>query len=61
MTNNLWMKERKQAFNYLLKQYLQEGYDNKEAKALAKQEVDEIMADKENFVDNLWKETYQDV
>ena len=55
------MKERKQAFNYLLKQYLQEGYDNKEAKALAKQEVDEIMADKESFVDNLWKETYQDV
>jgi hypothetical protein len=55
------MKERKQAFNYLLKQYLQEGYDNKEAKALAKQEVDEIMTDKENFVDNLWKETYQDV
>ena len=61
MTNNLWMKERKQAFNYLLKQYLQEGYDNKEAKALAKEEVDEIMTDKENFVDNLWKETYQDV
>ena len=61
MTNNFWMKERKQAFNYLLKQYLQEGYDNKEAKALAKQEVDEIMADKESFVDNLWKETYQDV
>ena len=61
MTNNFWMKERKQAFNYLLKQYLQEGYDNKEAKSLAKQEVDEIMADKESFVDNLWKETYQDV
>ena len=61
MTNNFWIKERKQAFNYLLKQYLQEGYDNKEAKALAKEEVDEIMADKESFVDNLWKETYQDV
>ena len=61
MTNNFWVKERKQAFNYLLKQYLQEGYDNKEAKALAKQEVDEIMADKESFVDNLWKETYHDV
>jgi hypothetical protein len=61
MTNNFWVKERKQAFNYLLKQYLQEGYDNKEAKSLAKQEVDEIMADKESFVDNLWKETYQDV
>tara|TARA_R110000744_G_scaffold44402_1_gene99073 strand:- start:380 stop:565 length:186 start_codon:yes stop_codon:yes gene_type:complete len=61
MTNNFWVKERKQAFNYLLKQYLQEGYDNKEAKLLAKQEVDEIMADKESFVDNLWKETYQDV
>jgi|TARA_R100001530_G_scaffold1528_1_gene2787 hypothetical protein len=58
---NLWKKERRQAFNYLLKQYLQEGYDIKEAKSLAKKEVDEIMADKEDFVDNLWKETYRDV
>jgi hypothetical protein len=61
MTSNLWKKERKQAFNYLLKQYLQEGYDRKEAKSLAKKEVDEIMADKEDFVDNLWKETFRDV
>jgi hypothetical protein len=58
---NLWKKERRQAFNYLLKQYLQEGYDIKEAKSLVKKEVDEIMADKEDFVDNLWKETYRDV
>ena len=58
---NLWKKERRQAFNYLLKQYLQEGYDIKEAKSVAKKEVDEIMADKEDFVDNLWKETYRDV
>ena len=58
---NLWKKERRQAFNYLLKQFLQEGYDIKEAKSLAKKEVDEIMADKEDFVDNLWKETYRDV
>ena len=53
MTSNLWRKERRQAFNFLLKQYLQEGYDPREAKSLAKREVDEIMLDKEDFVNNL--------
>jgi len=61
MTSNFWKKERKQAFNYLLKQYLEEGYDSKEAKSLTKKEVDEIMADKEAFIENIWKETYEDV
>ena len=61
MTKNLWQQERKHLFNNLVRQYREEGYTQKEAKKLAKQEIDEGMEDKENFVDNLWKESYTDV
>ena len=61
MTKNLWQQERKHLFNNLVRQNREEGYTQKEAKKLAKQEIDEVMEDKENFVDNLWKESYTDV
>jgi|TARA_R110000824_G_scaffold141106_1_gene307509 uncharacterized protein YdgA (DUF945 family) len=60
MTKNLWQKERNALFRDLVRQYSEEGYDKKEAKKLARQEVDEIMQDKEDFVNNLWSETYRD-
>jgi len=44
-----------------VKQYSEEGYTQKESKKLAKQEIDEIMEDKEDFVMNLWKESFRDV
>jgi len=61
MTKNLWQKERQHLFRDLVRQYSAEGYTQKEAKKLAKQEIDEIMEDKENFVKNIWRETYRDV
>tara|TARA_R100001163_G_C5030016_1_gene170492 strand:+ start:652 stop:837 length:186 start_codon:yes stop_codon:yes gene_type:complete len=61
MTKNLWEKERNNIFKYYKKQYLNEGYDDKEASKLAKEEVTEFMADKENFVDEIWKESFRDV
>ena len=61
MTKNLWQRERKYLFNDLVRQYREEGYTQKEAKKLAKQEIDEVMEDKEAFVHNLWKESYTDV
>ena len=60
MAKNLWQKERNALFRDLARQYIEEGYDHKEAKKLARQEVDEIMQDKEDFVVNLWAETYRD-
>ena len=61
MSKNLWQKERQALFRDLVKQYQEEGYESREAKKYAKQEINEIMEDKENFVQNIWKDTYEDV
>jgi len=60
MSKNFWQKERSSLFKNLLRQYKEEGYDNKEAKQLAKIEINEVMEDKEDFVSNIWKETFED-
>ncbi len=59
-SKNLWQRDRQALFRNLVKQYREEGYDTKEAKRYAKQELNEIMQDKEDFVKDLWKETYED-
>ena len=53
MSRNLWQKERKELFRSLVGQYKSEGYNDKEAKRLARLEADEIMDDKESFIDNI--------
>lgn len=42
MTSNLWEKDRKQLFRELYHQYIEEGYSQKEAKKLAREESTEI-------------------
>jgi|TARA_R110002020_G_scaffold112571_2_gene258906 hypothetical protein len=58
MAKNLWQKERNNIFRDLVKQYVDEGYDAKEAKRLSKRELDEIMEDREDFVNRLWNQSY---
>jgi len=53
MAKNLWEKDRKSIYRGLVREYQQEGYDVKEARRLASQETEEIMADKKFFVANL--------
>jgi len=60
MAKNLWQKERQTLFRELVSQYQEEGYDKKEARKLARQEVDEIMEDKEEFVENILMEAFHD-
>ena len=50
---NFWDKDRKSIYRSLVKEYEKEGYDMRDAKRLAKMETDEVMADKEYFVNNL--------
>ena len=50
---NFWDKDRKSIYRSLVKEFQREGYEMKDAKRLAKMETDEIMADKEYFVNNL--------
>ena len=61
MTKHLWQRERNNIFRNLVKQYKEEGYDKKEARKFAKQEINDIMEDKEDFVKNIWRETFRDV
>ena len=44
---NLWEKDRKRLFRELYHQYMEEGYDSKESKRMAKEEADEMMAEHE--------------
>tara|TARA_R110001583_G_scaffold142351_2_gene294628 strand:+ start:324 stop:509 length:186 start_codon:yes stop_codon:yes gene_type:complete len=60
MTKNLWQKERSAIFRDLFRQYSEEGYNPKESRKLARQEADEIMQDKEDFVKNIWSDTFDD-
>jgi hypothetical protein len=60
MAKNLWQKERNNIFRDLVKQYVEEGYDSKEAKRVSKRELDEITEDREGFVNRLWNQSYED-
>ena len=60
MSKNFWQRDRNTIFRDLAYQYEEEGYDKKEAKKLAKQEVDEIMLDKEDFVSDVWDSVYDE-
>lgn len=49
----LWEKDRKTIFKELVKTYLKEGYDYKEAKRLASEETEEIKRSDYRFVNNI--------
>tara|TARA_A100000172_G_C3036742_1_gene108781 strand:+ start:1196 stop:1381 length:186 start_codon:yes stop_codon:yes gene_type:complete len=53
MTKNLWQKERKQIFKELTLQYKNEGYDSKTARRLAKEELQDMLADQNQFIQNI--------
>ena len=59
MSKNIWQRERNNIFRSLVKQYVEEGYEEKEAKKLAKEETTEIMEDKEDFIENIWEESFE--
>ena len=53
-------KERQRIFREVTKQYQDEGYDLKESKRRAKQDTDDIMSDKETFIDNYMNDIWED-
>lgn len=53
---NLWVKDRKTVFRELYSTYMEEGYSSKDAKRLAKQETDEIMAEDQMFINDILDE-----
>ena len=60
MSRSFLQRERQQLFRNITRQYKQEGYSLRESKRFAKLEVDDIMSDKETFVSNFVKDTWED-
>jgi hypothetical protein len=58
---SLLQKERQRIFREVTKQYQDEGYDKKESKRMAKQDTDDIMSDKETFIDNYMNDIWEDI
>ena len=61
MSRSFLQKERQRIFRDLIRQYQQDGYDTRESKRMAKQDTDDIMSDKETFVDNYIQDTWGDI
>ena len=61
MSRSFLQKERQRIFRELIRQYQQDGYDTREAKRIAKQDTDDIMSDKETFIDNYIQDIWEDV
>ena len=61
MSRSFLQKERQRIFRELTRQYQQDGYDIREAKRIAKRDTDDIMSDKETFIDNYIQDTWEDV
>ena len=52
--------ERDQLFWKVLREYQEEGYSFHEAKYMAQRVTDDVMSDKETFVDNYIRDTFPD-
>jgi hypothetical protein len=61
MSRTFIQKERQRIFRELTRQYQQDGYDIREAKRIAKRDTDDIMSDKETFIDNYIQDTWENV
>ncbi len=59
-TMNLWDKDRKNIFRELYRTYLDEGYNQKEAKRMAKEEAEEMVSDQLNFSFSVLDQEYRD-
>lgn len=57
--NNLWDKDKKTIFRELYHQYLEEGYNQKEAKRMAKEESEEIYSDQVGFAFGVVEKEYE--
>lgn len=58
-SSNLWDKDKKTIFRELYHQYLEEGYNQKEAKRMAKEESEEIYSDQVGFAFGVVEKEYE--
>lgn len=57
---NFLERERRKIFKELFRQYLDEGYNHKEAKRLAARDADEQTEADRDFIDDIYTAEYED-
>ena len=65
MGKNIWDKEREALFREFTQDFMDDGYTKREARKrearkLAKHEVEEIMSEKMDFIEDMVEQTYDD-
>jgi len=61
MTRQMWDREQRAEYRRFVKEYKREGYEDQEAKRLARQDVEDIMGDRVDFASNLFKNALKDL
>ena len=61
MSKQIWDRESQKEYRRIFKESKREGFDELEARRLAKQEVNEIMEDKIDFAEDLYKIALKDL
>jgi len=61
MTRQMWDREQRAEYRRFVKEYKREGYEDQEAKRLARQDVADIMGNRVDFADNLFKNALKDL
>ncbi len=56
MPKQLWDKESDKIYWSLVKEYQEEGFTKQESRKLAKKEMKDIVQDKKDFANNLYKQ-----
>ena len=61
MVKNLWDKESKTLFKKYYREYKSEGYEDREAKRLSKQDVNTVLGERIDFAELLYKSTLETI
>jgi hypothetical protein len=60
MTTNLWEKSKRSLFRELYHQYLDEGYNQKEAKKMARDDANEAYEEDIDFAMSISEQEFED-
>ena len=61
MARQMWDREERSEYRKLLREYKREGFDEDEAKRLAREDIKELMAEKRSFATELYNNTLREL
>jgi hypothetical protein len=61
MARQMWDREERSEYRKLFREYKREGFDEDEAKRLAREDIKELMAEKRSFATELYNNTLREL